>query len=173
MNAEEAMKKFQDNGYEAWLSSRNAGVKNRVERKTLWVKVERDSIREAAEFLKNMADEYPHFSIISCSDEGEYMCLNYHFTLSYARRLQEFIVTLKVDVPKDDLRIDSIADIFPAIIYSEREIKEMAGVEFNGIPDDRHMFLTKDFPSGVYPWRRDETAPKETNKLYERWKNGA
>ncbi len=172
MNAEEVMKKFQDNGYEAWLTSRYAGVKNKVERKTVWVKVDKEKIRETAEFFKGMA-EYPHFSIISCSDEGEHVCLNYHFTLSYARRLQEFIVTFKVEIPKDELKISSIADIFPAIIYSEREIKEMVGVEFEGIPDGRHMFLTKDFPEGIYPWRRDETAPKETNKLYERWKDGA
>ena len=46
------------------------------------------------------------------------------------------------------------------------------GVEFDELPDKRHMFLTKDFPDGVYPWRRDETAPKETNKLYETWKEG-
>ena len=46
----------------------------------------------------------------------------------------------------------------------------MTGADVRGLKDKRHLFLTPDFPEGVYPWRRDETGAKETNKLYEGWK---
>ena len=173
MNVEEAKQKFESMDHKAWITERIAGVKNKVARKTLWIKVDKEKIRDAMQFFKDMADQYPHFSIISCSDLGSNVELNYHFTLGYGKKLEEFVVTFKIDIPKNDLKIDSIADIFPATIYSEREIKEMMGVEVIGIPDARHMYLTKDFPSGVYPWRRDEAGVKKTNKLYEGWKNEA
>lgn len=171
MNIEETKQKFEEAGYETWITERMAGVRNRVARKTLWIKVEKGKLRETMQFFKDIADQYPHFSIISCTDLGNVVELNYHFALGYGRHLEEFVVTFKIRLQKDDLKIDSIADIFPATIYSEREIKEMMGIDVINIPDGRHMFLTKDFPSGVYPWRRDEMGIKQTNKLYEGWKD--
>lgn len=172
MSAEEIMQKFQEAGYEVWVKEREAGVKNKVKRKSVWIKVDREKIRDAVEYLTELAEEYPHFSIISASDEGDEVELNYHFTLGYGKLLEEFVVTFKVALPKSDLKIKSITNLIPAAIFSEREMREMMGVEFEELPDKRHLFLTKDFPDGVYPWRRDETAPKETNKLYETWKEG-
>ncbi len=173
MNIEEAKQEFEKAGYETWITERVAGVRNKVARKTLWIRVEKEKFKEAMQFFKDVADQYPHFSIISCTDLGNTIELNYHFALGYGGRLEEYVVTFKVELPKDDLKIDSIADIFPAVIYSEREIKEMMGVDVINIPDGRHMFLTKDFPPDVYPWRRDEAGVKQTNKLYERWKDEA
>ena len=173
MNIEEAKQKFESMGYETWITQRMAGVKNKVARKTLWVRLPKEKIRETMKIFKDMAKQYPHFSIISATDLGEKIELNYHFTLGYGGRLEEYVITFKINLPKNDLKIDSIADIFPAVIYSEREIKEMMGVEILNIPDGRHMYLTKDFPDGIYPWRRDEHGVKETNKLYERWKDEA
>ena len=173
MNIEEVKQEFEKAGYETWITERVAGVRNKVARKTLWIKVDKEKFREAMQFFKEIADQYPHFSIISCTDLESIIELNYHFALGYGGRLEEYVVTFKVNLPKNDLKIDSIADIFPAVIYSEREIQEMMGIEVINIPDGRHMFLTKDFPSGVYPWRRDEAGVKETNKLYERWKDEA
>ena len=173
MNAEETMQKFQQEGYEVRLQEREAGVKNKVKRKSLWIKVNKEKIREAVEFLMEISEEYPHFSIISASDEGNEIILNYHFTLGYGKLLEEFAVTFQVALPKNDLNIKSITNLVPAAIFSEREIREMVGVEFEELADKRHLFLTKDFPDGVYPWRRDETGVKETNKLYETWKEGA
>jgi len=170
MTAEEIMQKFKERGYEVWLKEKVTGVKNKVKRKSIWIKLPRDEIKDAMEYFVEISEEYPHFSIISASDEGDEVELNYHFTLGYGKLLEEFAVTFKVLIPKNDLRIKSITSIIPAVIFSEREIKEMMGVEIEDLPDKRHMFLTKDFPEGIYPWRRDETAPKDTNKLYEGWK---
>jgi len=37
----------------------------------------------------------------------------------------------------------------------------MLGVTIKGIPDSRRVFLTDDFPEGVYPWRKDEKGPRK------------
>ena len=137
---------------------------------SVWIDVERDRLREAAEHLKAFSEQLPHFSIISPVDLGEAVEANYHFMLGHGSRLEEFAITLKVTMPKSDMVVPSLTDLFPAIIFSEREIREMMGIEVDGLPDKRHLFLTPDFPEGVYPWRRDETGPAEPNKLYEGWK---
>jgi len=173
MNAEEMKQKFEERGYETWLREREEGIRIKTKRLSLWVKVDKEKIKDAIGYFVEIAGIYPHFSIISASDEGESVELNYHFTTGFGGQHEEYSVNFKVAIPKNDLVIDSITDIVPAVIYSEREIREMMGVEFEGLQDKRHMFLTKDFPDGVYPWRRDETAPKGTNKLYETWKEGA
>ena len=138
-------------------------------RKSVWVKVDGDNLKDAVTYLIELAEESPHFSIISCSDLGDDIELNYHFTLGFGNWLEEFSFIIKVILPKTNLKIPSLTELVPAIIFSEREIKEMMGVEFDNLPDKRHLFLTTSFPKGVYPWRRDETAPKKTNKLYEGW----
>jgi membrane-bound hydrogenase subunit beta len=170
MNAEEMMTHFQGQGYEVRLQEHEAGIKNKVTRKSLYVTVDRDAFHDAVEHLIEVADPYPHFCIISTADMGDTVELNYHFTLDWGGRLQEYQFTFKLTVPKSDLVVRTITDLVPAVVFSEREIREMMGVEFDGLTDKRHLFLTPEFPEGVYPWRRDETAPPETNKLYEGWK---
>ncbi|MBC7080914.1 MAG: NADH-quinone oxidoreductase subunit C [Thermoplasmatales archaeon] len=170
MIAEEIIQKFKENGYETIIKEKEAGVKKKAKKVSIWVNVDREKIREAIELMINFSADFPHFSIISASDLGKDIELNYHFTVDYGKELEEKIVSLKVILPKDDLRIKSITTLIPSAIFSEREIKEMVGVEIEEIPDERHMFLTEDFPPGIYPWRRDETSPKETNKLYENWR---
>ncbi len=173
MKAEELKQKFEEAGYEVWIKEREEGIRVKTKRVSVWIKVDRDALRDAVEHFIEVSDVYPHFSIISASDEGDNVELNYHFTMGFGNPNGEYSVNFKVAIPKSDLVIKSITDMVPAVIYSEREIREMMGVEFDGLQDKRHMFLTKDFPDGVYPWRRDETAPKGTNKLYETWKEGA
>ena len=170
MNAEETVQQFQEKGYEVWLSERQAGVKNKSTRKGVWVKATKETLKDAVEYLYETTEAYPHFSIISASDLDDKIELNYHFTLGYGAWLEEFSITFKVQLPKDEATIQSLSNTVPAIIFSEREIRERMGVECEGLPDKRHLFLTPNFPKGVYPWRRDEKGPKDTNKLYERWK---
>jgi len=44
----------------------------------------------------------------------------------------------------------------------------MLGVKIKGIPDSRRVFISDDFPQGMYPWRNDETGPqKMVRNLHE------
>jgi len=97
----------------------------------------------------------PHFSVASGYDMGETIELIYHFAIGFGGKLDEFIFSLKVILPKNDLVLESITDFIPGALISERELQEMLGVKIKGIPDSRRLFLPKEIPKGVYPWRRD------------------
>jgi NADH-quinone oxidoreductase subunit C len=52
---------------------------------------------------------------------------------------------LKTRVPRDQGVLDSIADIWPAADWMEREIFDMLGVRFQGHPDLRRLLLPEDW----------------------------
>jgi NADH:ubiquinone oxidoreductase subunit C len=66
------------------------------------------------------------------------------------------VLSLRVQIPKTDLKIDSIAGIIKGAEWIEREINELFGIEFTGHPDMRHLLLPDDWPEGKYPLRRDQ-----------------
>lgn len=170
MNIDEIKDMLEAHDLDYEVTTTTAGVRTPLERHTVWVDVPREELPDVVAMLIEEADEFPHFSVISPSDAGDHMLYNYHFTLNYGRFGGEVAVTLRVAAPKDDLWVPTLTDVVPATEFSEREIIEMTGTDVRGLHDKRHLFLTPDFPDGVYPWRRDETGPKETNKLYEGWK---
>ncbi len=147
------------------------GVK-KIKRTSIFVAIKREDFRKFMDFLFQI-QEHPHFAIISATDLGEDMELLYHFTVDYGKQHEEKTLSLRVKLSKNDLKIESITDLIPGALISEREIHEMVGVEFIGLKDTRHFFLPEDWPEGKYPWRRDETFPDDMlNKLYETWKEG-
>jgi membrane-bound hydrogenase subunit beta len=126
--------------------------------RSLWIEIRRDVFRQAVEHVCRLQD-YPHLAIISSSDLGTEVELIYHFTIYYGHHLEELSLGLRVRLPKTDLRIPTVTDLIPGAIFTERETQEMMGVEVVGIPDGRRLFIDKDVPEGIYPWRKDETGP--------------
>jgi membrane-bound hydrogenase subunit beta len=127
---------------------------------SIWIDLKREAFRGAVEHVCEI-QQYPHLAIISSADMGDDVELIYHFTIYYGRHLQEISLGLRVRLPKSDLSIPTITDIIPGALFTERETQEMMGVEVVGIPDGRRLFIPDDFPEGVYPWRKDETAPTD------------
>ena len=128
--------------------------------RTIWIQVKREAFRKAVEHICQL-QEHPHLVIISSSDRGDSIELIYHFTIYYGHHLEEISLGLRVHLPKDDPKIPTLTDIIPGALFTERETQEMMGVEVVGIPDGRRLFLTEDFPEGVYPWRTDDTGPQD------------
>ncbi len=156
---------------EVELHSRSCGRK-KMERHNVFARIKREDFRKFIDFLFEIQD-YPHFSVISATDLGNSVELLYHFTVGYGEMGGEVVVTAAVNLPKEDLRIETITDRIPGALISEREIHEMVGVEFTGLKDTRHFFLDENWPEGKYPWRRDDTFPEEMlNRLYETWRSG-
>ena len=62
-------------------------------------------------------------------------------------------VTLKVDVPDDDLVVESWFTVYAGANWHERETHEMFGIGFAGHPDLRNMYLPTEFEG--YPLRKD------------------
>jgi NADH-quinone oxidoreductase subunit C len=64
-----------------------------------------------------------------------------------------FGLTLKVDLPDDDLSIDTWVPVYAGANWHEREAWEMFGVTFRGHPHLVHMYLPGDFEG--HPMRKD------------------
>lgn len=133
----------------------------------IWLTIDRRRLKEAVRTLIGI--HFPHLTVISGCDVGDDIELNYHFYIYYGRARGEYGVFLKTLLPKSDPAIDTITDMIPGALTSEREKQEFFGVTITGIPDSRRMFLPDDFPEGVHPWRKDETGIQEhmVKKLYE------
>ena len=141
------------------LYEREVAVKKNKFR-SIWIEVKRSAFRNAVEHIFHL-QKYPHLAIISSSDLGDKVELIYHFTIYYGYHLEELSLGLRIKLPKSDLKIPTITDLIPGAIFTERETQEMMGVEVEGIPDGRRLFIAEDVPEGVYPWRKDETGPEK------------
>ena len=182
LEPQEILAALQEAAGEAWIGGRTAGWTERAkaaaeapaegaeeapapapapapEFRQVWVDVKREGLRPAVEKL--IAIHFPHFVVIAAEDRGEEIVLPYVFRIYHGKRHAEVMVTVSVHLPKAEPTVPSICDLIPGVLISEREKQEMMGVVVEGIPDGRRMFLPDDFPEGVYPWRKDETAPKE------------
>ena len=62
-------------------------------------------------------------------------------------------VTVKADLPDDDLRIATLIPVFPGANWHEREALEMFGIEFVGHPNPRKLYLPGAFEG--FPLRKD------------------
>ena len=128
----------------------------------VWVEVDRESLCDAVSHL--CALSYPHLSVISGDDLGKEIAFNYHFTVGFGKRYGEMTVSVRVRVPKNDLRLPTITDLIPGAITSEREKQEFFGVIVEGIPDGHNLFLPEEMK--IHPWRKD--LGKETAKEIKR-----
>jgi len=130
------------------------GTKRQKTYKEIWIKIKRDYFRKAVETLFGI--NYPHLHFITGEDRGDLIEMIYSFGLFMGTPWGEVSVTLKFDVPKSDLVVPTITDLMMGAETNEREIREMLGVEFEGLKNKRHLFLPDDWPEGKYPWRKDE-----------------
>jgi ech hydrogenase subunit E len=87
----------------------------------------------------------------------------YHFCQGPA------ITTLRLRQPRDgDACLPTIEDIIPPATFFEREMHEMLGFQFTGARSTDRLFISDDWPEGVYPMRADFNAeqarPVETQR---------
>lgn len=133
--------------------------KKKIPHYTIWIDLDRDLLRPAVETLIGI--RFPHLSVIGASDLGDSIRLVYIFSIQYGEVKSEYMITLAVILPKNDLTIPTISDLIPGAVFGEREKQEFLGIKVIGIPDNRRLFLPEDFPEGIYPWRKDETGIPE------------
>ena len=161
LTAEEIVKyftdKFNTNIKDVKIKKRIAGVKKN-ETAFIWMKIDKSAFKDIIKHL--CALQFPHLAVISGTDMGDLIELNYHFTLNYGKRMSEIVLNISVELPKSNPEIETICDYIPGALISEREKQEFLGVKIIGIPDNRRLFLPEDLPEGIYPWRRDETSPE-------------
>ena len=62
-------------------------------------------------------------------------------------------VTIKVDIPDDDLSLATWIPVYPGANWHEREAAEMFGIDFVGHPNKRKLYLPGAFEG--FPMRKD------------------
>jgi membrane-bound hydrogenase subunit beta len=134
------------------------GVREEVSYHSLWFTVVRERFIDLIDYLGEF--DFPHFHIISGNDDGDSISLNYHMGLfRSAGRGKRLHLCITIHLPKNDLVMPSLHSRIPGVEYSEREMIEMMGVDFEGLPNKAHVFLPENWNDDIKPWRRDETGP--------------
>ncbi len=90
-----------------------------------------------------------HLSAISGVDRGDVI------TVVYQIDCRPVLLNLKINLPKSAPKVRTITDIFPGAILYERDLMEMLGVNVEGHPDPRRLFLPDDWPADKYPLRKE------------------
>jgi Ni,Fe-hydrogenase III component G len=83
----------------------------------------------------------------------------YHFCKGPA------VVTLRVNVPKDNAEIASLCEVLPSAEPQERELREMFGVEVIGLRNPEFLYLPDDWDQADYPLRKDFVAVSAVEKV--------
>jgi ech hydrogenase subunit E len=66
-----------------------------------------------------------------------------------------YLVTLRVPATRINASLPSICGVIPSAGVFERELSELFGIVLEGTPDSSRLLLPDDWPSDVYPLRKD------------------
>ncbi len=144
------------------LRERLDGMPRRVLYRDLWVRLKREGFLKLVDRLREI--DFLHFHVMSGNDDGDVVTLNLHCSLfREAGAGHRLGLTLSVPIPKEDLVFPSLYERIPGTEYSEREMREMLGIHFEGLPNTDLLFLPENWDEEIKPWRRDETGPAPEN----------
>jgi NADH-quinone oxidoreductase subunit C len=101
------------------------------------------------------------FNIASAVDDFDGLEIIYHFSHDQSGMIISVRALLK---DKADPHIDTITGVTRSAWWIEREIHELFGIEFDGNSDLRPLLLPDDWPSGVYPLRKNFVVPKRDSR---------
>jgi Ni,Fe-hydrogenase III large subunit/Ni,Fe-hydrogenase III component G len=74
---------------------------------------------------------------------------------NFAFEKEHVLSSLLVHLPADAPRVDAISDVVPGANWSEREFRDLVGIEPFGCPTPKRLVLPDGWPEGVHPLRKD------------------
>lgn len=122
------------------------------------IHVKADDWRELAEFLRD--DSAMQLDFLLCITGVDYLGENQLACIYDLRSMthgHEFAV--KVFTDRQNPSIPSVADLWPAADWHEREAYDMFGIDFPNHPDLRRILLPEDWVG--HPLRKDYEFPRE------------
>ena len=125
-----------------------------------WVDVVSDRLHDVCRFLYDTSDlRFDSLRLITGVDRGERLLSVYHL-YSYVHFHE---VTLHVATSRTAPSVPSVADLWPAADWHEREAYDMLGINYEGHPALTRILLPEDWDG--FPLRKDYEAPKEYHGL--------
>jgi NADH:ubiquinone oxidoreductase subunit C len=113
--------------------------------------VKKEHIIEVAESLKHDMG----FTFPSAAGGLDYLNENKMQMIYYVQNPRTgLFLFYRVDLPRDNLKIPTLTQVWDAMSFHEREANEMFGIEFQGHTDMRPLLLPPDWKGG-YPLRKD------------------
>ena len=109
------------------------------------ISITAEDLHEITAWLLSHSDCY-HLSTITAIDNGNTIEMLYHFW-------QEQGMSLKVELNRENAKIESLTDLIPGASFYEREIHEMFGVDFSGLQYDRPLLLADNWDGKTFPMR--------------------
>jgi Ni,Fe-hydrogenase III component G len=115
----------------------------------IFVDVPTDKFEEVLKFLMNKI-AFNILCTMTGLDEGITLGFIYHLA-----RKDGIVINVKISVPKDNPKIKTIIDYFPAAVIYEREVVDLFGAKVEGLPEGSRYPLPDGWPEGQYPLRKD------------------
>lgn len=116
----------------------------------IYISIKPQDLKEVATFL--FKDLGLRFSIASGQDTPQGLEILYHFSFDKMGEIYSLRVLIE---DKKHPEIDSLATLFPAAEWIEREMWELLGINFIGHPNLKHLLLIDEWPEGKYPLRHE------------------
>ncbi|MFR7736238.1 MAG: NADH-quinone oxidoreductase subunit C [Eggerthella lenta] len=119
----------------------------------LTITVKQDKLPEAVHYL--YYERYGWIPVIIGNDERS-LCGRYavYYVISMEGEDPGW-VTVRTEVDPAKMTFPSVTPFVPACVWGERELRDMFGLIPEGLPDRRRLVLPDDWPSGLYPLRKD------------------
>ena len=119
----------------------------------LTITVKQDKLPEAVHYL--YYERYGWIPVIIGNDERS-LCGRYAVYYVISREGEgPGWVTVRTEVDPAKMTFPSVTPFVPACVWGERELRDMFGLIPEGLPDRRRLVLPDDWPSGLYPLRKD------------------
>jgi NADH-quinone oxidoreductase subunit C len=109
--------------------------------------VPREDVFAASQELKRLG--FDRLGMVTAVDRDEWFVVVYRLQ----SRALSAAVFMKTKVPREDPRVASVCEVWPAANWQEREVYDLFGITFEGHPDMRRMLLPEEFVG--HPLRRD------------------
>lgn len=124
--------------------------------KSPFIKIGRAEFFEIMWFLRDDPDlRFDFLQLITGIDYPVNFTVVYHL-YSYAMR---HAIAVKAELPRDNPTIRSVAELWPAADWHERETFDLMGIIFEGHPNLRRILLPEDWEG--HPLRKDYVQPEE------------
>jgi len=118
--------------------------------KRIYISIKPQDLKEVASIL--FKELKIRFAIASGQDTPAGLEILYHFSFDKTGE----IISLRVLIEdKKKPEIDSLAPLFPAAEWIEREMWELLGINFRGHPNLKRLLLSEEWPEGKYPLRHE------------------
>jgi len=117
--------------------------------KRAYITLHKKDIPEACRFIFEVLGA--RFMIASGTDTREAIEILYHFSFDKLNK----VVSFRTFIEKDNLSINSIAQIIKGAEWIEREIHDLLGVDFKGHPNLAPLLMSEDWPKDKHPLRKD------------------